>query len=1059
MATAAWNPTVTRSDTGRFWNTPNPTCQGREDKAQKRKSFGNRKLERTCPDDVCLSLDFLYPTGLLLPLRRSSQFKGNKCHSKASRYGPVRDTGRPYTSVSHQVSEDKASEDEPNEFVFPAVSPASSTPDPQPSPPEPDQINSTQKAFHNLKESPGPRDYDRAWRLYQADAGIPEMEIMDYLSTSTRPEDMERIVTLFEASPQPNRTESAYRQAIGVLLRSGNVEKAVHLHTEALGKQFARSFGSDILFAKLLEQKNWQLAFQVWQTYRRTFPTAPLSNLLWTEFRDHPNSLDLAFSLSTHEKYSHTAPEGDYRRQQPDEFKMFVSGVIIRAVLRCRDEKQGLKIVPELFQRLKNMKEDKQQYYEKALRNFFENDMNKLALEVWDLYRVSSLIRVPSIKLLQLVLDRAIELGRVDVMREIVRQWSIWFKGPDATTYIKIMYYFGRTGDIKAVETLLQQFQEAFAHRRISPGIVQPLLQAYATRGQSEQALKLFNELGDRFGITDPTLNLWNLLLNAYNKADDFNGAETTLRNLRSSGLRGDNYTYGTVIMMCARRGDIESVEELLGMADDEGVEITAGMYDGLILAYVQNDQVDDAELLAEKAFSMRLSGSLTRMWNYVLHARASRRQYSEAMRVYNRMKEANLHLDHLTYASLLQAMVTIGEIPAAYKVLRKILPQEGIKATSLHYAIIMGGFLRTGNYMKIFKVYEDMTRAKIRSTLSTRVALIKASVVADEEHLDQQDTSDTLDEVAEPEAWMTLTGAERILQETLVKDISEIIGPDPMKFVDRMPISKAYPAALFEYIIFAYGHRKAFDKVRQMFNAYVYTAQQQRRDDVVPPIKILTALMTSAYHEGDHEAVRDYWHLAYQQAAEKSRRWNSSDTTKEGWVLPSRRYVLSSGFSRYIKSLSDQGKFSEMKDVADEMLFDGYRLDKTNINLYVQLLLRHGEYTVAFKFAEQYLMPGWGGWRLDRWRAGLPRHRVGPSHGPGPIRPTYHTLMFLARAVIDMRMLEITGRKEQGTLMRISELCPRTMQAVSTMPYSVKELQREIMDKPLFKDQKAMFR
>jgi hypothetical protein len=69
---------------------------------------------------------------------------------------------------------------------------------------------------------------------------------------------------------------------------------------------------------------------------------------------------------------------------------------------------------------------------------------------------------------------------------------------------------------------------------------------------------------------------------------------------------------------LCALRGDVAGVQALLRQPDAKDNKRNVEAVDSLVLAYIKNDELEDAERFVEAALTMDLIGSRTRMWNYL---------------------------------------------------------------------------------------------------------------------------------------------------------------------------------------------------------------------------------------------------------------------------------------------------------------------------------------------------------------------------------------------------------------------------------------------------------
>ncbi|KAI9780398.1 MAG: hypothetical protein M1816_002856 [Peltula sp. TS41687] len=1042
------------------------TTEGFADGLRRSKRQGDgfasqRTVLQTVPDGIYL--EFLYPAKTLTLVRKLSNYDPVEWKCRPCRKVGLNHKKRWYASAAPQVvternhqhwdgmpSSDRHSNSHPtnnlaSQLVIELAQPTKTD----------DSVASLQSSvtqqnyaslrpdsvrhIFNMLPRPGTAgDNDRAWQIYRAGETISKVEILEYLSSSTRVIDAERVENVFQELSYAERVPQAYRAMIAALIALGKLDVAINIHTEARERQFQTSYGTNLLFANAIDRKEWRLAFRTWHTYWTKIHRDRIMPALWDDVIKLPRLQQRAVSLAVFLKEKVDPASGKVLTSRQEQFLKFTSGVVRTAVFNTKNPKEERRM-KLLINELTSMKPDKK-YYERAIMHFFQVKMTRLALWIYEFYRNLPLYQSPQRTMLDAAFFAYSEDHNLKGIQLVLDDWTKHYGTPNAHTYREAMRYFARRGDAAVVSTLFEKFRELIPRIRTTAefGL---LLQAYARQGELRKTIDGFNEITSKYGLK-PDRSCWNTLLYAHSKAEDMDGAQKCLDHMRRFGLSLDSYTIGTLINMCGRRGDVEGVMEFLDLAKEEGVAMTAEIYDGIILAYINNGNVDHAEDLAEDAVSMNLKGSYTRMWNYVLHARAFQRRLDRTTEVFRRMKELKargvpVDPDHLTYATLIQAFVLLNYPVAANEILEEIMIPEGdIQVTTFHYALVMAGYLRAGMPKSVYRIFRRMLFRGLKPTMSTHITLVKAGMMADKQIQRKDGKSDDEDD------GNTVVNAEAVLDQVLADtDISDMMGPDPIMWKGRQPINTAYPAAYFDFLISVYGRQKAFDKIESLYKSYLRFAKDSGREEVIgPPLRMVNALMMASSQRGDFDEVERCWRLATTEAAKQARKWNLSDTAKNGWVAPAYRYQLAFPLTQYIMALDEQGRTQDIKDTVNQMLWDGYKLDKTNWNVYIQLLARHGQYQDAFGHCEFELMPGWKGWREHRRVQGLPRLRSKAYNVSDTARPFYKTMLYLARATVNLRPSNYNA---------MAASYPRTLAAIRGLPYREDRLQASVLARP----------
>ena len=984
-----------------------------------------------------LPLAFLYPAKTVAWLRRVSGSSVDSWQWRQSVKRLARRERRPYTSNATAVDSNPSINhsylDDPAALPLQLAPEGGSTTSDA-------IIQHSITCLLRLLRSHDQANYDEAWRLYNECGRRYGHDVLEYLATSKKQVDADRSKQLFEHLRPDDRGGKDYRHVIAAYLATGEVEKAKALHREALSCDFAQSSGSDMLLHHAVHHRHWGLALETWISYKeyaRRVEKESKPAGLWTLLEQSDNLATRALELADfcEAKSSHDGDAGFVRWSLW--LSQFTYLVLRNALyhLRTADDAQKVQI---LLDRIDTLGLDRGLHYNGTILRLYETGFNELSMSTFQKLRKRQAYR-PSYAILRIMLKAFCDVQDVHGIQNVLDDIGRFYHPPKFSVFGAVMNVFALRGDAATVERLFSQLRDCYPSTQFSPNVFKPLMHVYARRGELGKAMRLFETMSAEYAV-QPDVTVWNMLLNAYGRAGDLDGAWASFNELLKTSARPDGYTYGTLIGMYANRGDVDQVNDLLLLAEQQGLKRTTAMHDGLVVANIKDENIEAAEDAAEEALTMQLPGSLTKMWNAILTARAFQRDLKATWRVFQRMKAAQVPLDGNSYAALLQAQAIKGQISSGEKILTHLMPRDGVKATAFHYAIVMGGYMTTGEVDRIFTVFNRMVEQGLTPSLSTNISILKAAAAADQNILQQRDgASDT--------AEATLERAEQLLEQVLSEtDAAETATAGPRKGIGNQPLGEAYPSAYFEFLAFVYGQRRAFVKAQALCDQYIKLAGPQRsvRRGALPQ-KLLVALMITAYRRGAFDEVERCWLLITEKNKQLARKWKRVDTEQPGWVLRASRFSLSTPLSYYIKSLAEQEKATVMTEVVEKMLRDGYALDNTNWNLYIQLLARSGQRVPAMELCESKLMNGWKGWAYQRQQLGLPIYKSRRSN-QGLVRPRYHTLVWLARAIMDMRSEELNLDVGERWLDHLAVACPRTMEAIQNMPTRPDEVQVGIL-------------
>jgi hypothetical protein len=355
-----------------------------------------------------------------------------------------------------------------------------------------------------------------------------------------------------------------------------------------------------------------------------------------------------------------------------------------------------------------------------------------------------------------------------------------------------------------------------------------------------------------------------------------------------------------------------------------------------------------------------------------------------------------------------------------------------------------MGGYIRTGELHKVFQVNDQMLRLGKKHTTSTRLMILKANVLEDQ---------DNPEFGSQEEQW---TLAEKYF-------LDAYTAPDAQERVERMrkgmgyePLDSAYQTSYFGYLIFVLAQRNALSRVTQVYEQYLERIPKGQQNDL--SLKILSALMIVSLRNHDYDSVQQCWDLAFQKAERQGQPFHVPEPTKGHKILSLRKKALTIHLTIQMRSLAQQQKSYQLFRTKDKVEKSGFELDNKNWNTYIQCLAGVKEHKMAFYLCELMLMGGWSGWaRLAQgdvsksqhdesaWRLRQIRRRRGRGKDPRFLMPYRRTLLLLAKAYIDIQGLATESAHGRELQKYIESQCRKTLYAVQSMERMDDELEREI--------------
>ena len=891
---------------------------------------------------------------------------------------------------------------------------------------------------------------EELWTTYQGVQDKPLslsptelIELLRRLSTSKSKVDMERSLMVFTTIPITERRASHYEYAIIASLGRDDLETALGLHREALPR-IQGSLGTSAILRYTVQREQWRPAIDTWHGYwyyREMHFERPH---IWLEVDALPLSELIDKAASAAEFAIHMAEStGQGAVHEAAVAAREFALQLIQRSFNIHGVTFDLGKGQELFEKAKALKEPRLKIYRAAIFQLLSIDSpghGAAAIRRYRELRKNSSVK-PLLSLMNAVTERLCAVHSSTGLFMMLEDYQRYHGGPSAATLKKIIFEFAQQGNQEAVFKLFEGFRTRFGNPK-NPDLYHSLLHVYFRRGQVEKVVTVFENLLEDYGFV-PDVGAWNLVISTFARVGDTDNALSWFTKLAKNNLKPDSQTYAALMAMYAKRGDLEAVIGLFQQSRSENVKTTVAMMSNLVLAQVQNGQLAEAQKTVEQALQIHsdktpVMRTRTRMWNIILNAYAMRPDLEKVSEIHRLMQESGVPSDSMTYAALLQSLTVSKQPDAARKILEVVMPRSRIRASPIHYAIVMGGYLATREYHRVFALYARMLKRNLMPVPSTQNTVLRAAASVDVEQANKEGTEG---------AQIDLSRAREILEQTLATmDPQELARNEPVKFFGVSRLDEAYSSSYFSYLIFLYGRRNAFDKIAELYDRYAATANKFRQDvELSPPIQMLSALMVAHLQANDHEEVERCWYLALDKSEKLARRSTASDLSQPGWVLHARRFTINTPLLHYLKSLESQRRIDDLTATIEDLLTSGYALTSKSWNAYIQALVRNDRTLRAYELCETQLMDGWPGWEAmgGTWTIRSRFKAMAPKRLQAERRmPSYPTLVFLAGAYMDVQ----AGFGEGAGMEELRTVAPRTVDAVRNMPMLEDEWQGRVL-------------
>lgn len=596
---------------------------------------------------------------------------------------------------------------------------------------------------------------------------------------------------------------------------------------------------------------------------------------------------------------------------------------------------------------------------------------------------------------------------------------------PDKLSFSILMASVARRGDSSALNKLLQTYVKDTVMS--TPQEVSHMMQVHAVRGELQDVVSWFNRMSDEFRLK-PDVISYNILINAYSKDGDVDGAARRVQEMLSIGLKPDQTTYNIILHMCAMRGDVMGADNIFNLISTSGFEPDVYAYTGLACAYTHVKDMARADALLNSIVDMSFKISPTPVWNTVLSAHAAMGNTERVNEIFALMNDKGVPFDYNTYGIVMHSLCLAGKMEAAEDTLN-YMKEAGFAVTADKYHILMVGYTRLKDFRAVWETFKRMLDDGIKADYNTLAVLLKSYAQAEVQEYEEHPGGNDV----------VLESTERILEEVT----SEIHDLDLASFD---PVKTATPPWLFTPLINVYYVKSAWERATNIFKRFLQVSTSETYG-ASPDLSMYKAMMRVYRGGGDLDGMRSMWEglkLSAIRLHKKPDASTAADTQPE--IFAHFQLELCEPLSIVIRALSDAQDLPALELEIESLQRCGYVLDNVNWNDYVQALALAGELVRAAEICERKLMQRWREVRTYFLFADV-AERGGEGKVLPPIRPFVRTVETLATElrILDRRR-RLGDEEAKATLIKIYRDSPTTWEACDGLENMEGRASKEMM-------------
>uniref|UniRef100_A0A7N0THL1 Pentatricopeptide repeat-containing protein n=1 Tax=Kalanchoe fedtschenkoi TaxID=63787 RepID=A0A7N0THL1_KALFE len=221
----------------------------------------------------------------------------------------------------------------------------------------------------------------------------------------------------------------------------------------------------------------------------------------------------------------------------------------------------------------------------------------------------------------------------------------------------------------------------------------------YAKIGSVQTARKVFDAMTERSVVT------WTAMLSGYSQCGRHDSALRIYSDMRRAGVRGTQFTYGSVLRACTRMGRLDLGMQIQGCVQKTRFYCNVYVQSGLVDLHSKCGKMEDARYL----FEMMSERDLV-CWNTVIGGYAVRGFGNEAFCMLRSMLREGLFPDGFTFGGILRAP-SGGDDLLKVSQIQGLITKHGFGSHDVVMSSLIDGYAKCGNVRRAHRLYSSLSK------------------------------------------------------------------------------------------------------------------------------------------------------------------------------------------------------------------------------------------------------------------------------------------------------------------------------------------------------------
>ncbi|CAH1438023.1 unnamed protein product [Lactuca virosa] len=311
------------------------------------------------------------------------------------------------------------------------------------------------------------------------------------------------------------------------------------------------------------------------------------------------------------------------------------------------------------------------------------------------------------------------ETKQFDIVEELLEEMEKNLCKKDLKTWTILISKYGKSNAIGKVLLLFEDMKKSGFEPDLA--VCRVMLRTLCNGVKSDIAMEFYKEMVSK--EMEPDTNLYKLLLNCLATSGYIDSIHLVAENMIKISQIPEQYVYTCMLKSFCISGRIREALEVIKDMKNKDIRIEPEHFEILVKGMCRADRISDALEIVD--ILKRKDVVDKKIYGIVINGYLRRNDVSNALQIFQSLKDCGQILPVSTYTELMQHLFRISEFEKAFDLYNMML-ETGIELDSVAITAVVSGYVQQNRISEAWEVIKSMEKKGMKLTSKCYTVFIK---------------------------------------------------------------------------------------------------------------------------------------------------------------------------------------------------------------------------------------------------------------------------------------------------------------------------------------------